>query len=61
MKTDKDYPFALPIKDNKKEFLEAIEDVATAVKERGGKLKDYYEEKLPGGGTIGAIVVEENV
>lgn len=61
MRTDKDYPFPLPIKDNKDEFLDAVKDVSVAVKKRNGKIKDYYEDKLPGGGKAGIIVVEEDV
>jgi len=54
MKTDKDYTFPLPIKDNKDEFLGAIRDVADTVKSRNGKINDYREDRLPGGGTSGA-------
>jgi hypothetical protein len=61
MRTDKDYPFPLPVKDNKAEFLNAIRNVSTAVAKRKGTIKDYYEQSLSGGGTIGAIVVEEDV
>jgi hypothetical protein len=61
MRTDKDYPFPLPINDNKKKFLKALQDVLAAVKQRKGVIKDYDEQALPGGGISGVIVVEEDV
>ncbi len=61
MRTEKDYPFPLPVNDNKAEFLDAIRDVTTAVIKRTGKIKEYYEHKLPSGGKAGIIVVEEDV
>jgi len=61
MRTEKEYPFPLPQKDNKDEFLDAIRDVAKAVAKRKGVIKDYYEDDLPQGGEAGIIVVEETV
>ncbi len=59
MKTTREYPFPLPILENKDEFISAVEDVAAAINERDGKITDYYENKLPRGGKIGVIEVEE--
>jgi hypothetical protein len=59
MKTEKEYPFPLPIGENKDEFLDAIRDVAKAVSKNKGKIKDYYEDELAEGGEAGVIVVEE--
>ena len=61
MKTEREYPFPLPIEDNPDEFLEAIRDVAKAVAKRKGVIKSFYQDELAEGGETGVIVVEEEV
>ena len=61
MKTEREYPFPLPIDANKDEFLTTIRDVAKAVAKRKGVIKNYYQDELPEGGEAGVLVVEEEV
>lgn len=58
------YAFPLPInanKANKAKFIATITAVAEALNSRNGKITDYYEEALGGGGKAGFIEVEEEV
>ena len=61
MRTEREYPFPLPIDANKDEFLDTIREVAKAVAKRKGVIKSYYQDDLTEGGETGVIVIEEDV